>query len=156
MEPKPLQKPHPPVIFGGQHSDALKRAARYADAYMSAGPTTTDEFAEHARILREHLESEGRDPDAFPVSKRVYLHVDDDAAKAKQVLDDFFGARYPWMIKSNPNFVADICVWGPPEQCAAGLARVIELGADLIVLNPIQDFREQIERLAKEVVPLLR
>ena len=30
MEPKPLQKPHPPLIFGGQHPDALRRTARLA------------------------------------------------------------------------------------------------------------------------------
>ena len=29
MYPKPLQKPHPPIWFGGRHSDALKRAARH-------------------------------------------------------------------------------------------------------------------------------
>jgi len=156
MEPKPLQKPHPPVIFGGQHPAALKRAALHADAYMGAGPTTTAEFREHVTILKEQLEAAGRDPATFPVSKRVYLHVDDDAAHAKQVLDDFFGARYPWMIRSNPDFVADICVWGTPEQCAEGLARVRDCGAGLIVLNPIRDFREQIKRLAHDVLPLLR
>jgi probable F420-dependent oxidoreductase len=156
MEPKPLQKPHPPVIFGGQHENALRRAARYADGYMSAGPTTTDEFRAHAALISQFLEEEGRDPGSFPLSKRVYLHVDDDPVAAKAVLDEFFESRYPWMIKMNPDFVADICVWGPPEQCAEGLRTVLDIGAELIVLNPIRDFLQQIERLAKEVVPLLR
>jgi len=153
MEPKPLQQPHPPLIFGGQHVGALRRAARLADGYMGAGPTTTSEFAGHVEVLRESLIELGRDPDAFPVSKRVYLHVDDDAAKAKRVLDLFFAERYPWMIRANPDFVADICVWGPPDQCARGLAEVVAAGAEMIVLNPIQDFIPQIERLAAEVVP---
>ncbi|MBT8423121.1 MAG: LLM class flavin-dependent oxidoreductase, partial [Gammaproteobacteria bacterium] len=156
MEPKPLQQPHPPLIFGGQHPDALRRAVRHADEYMSAGPTTTAEFAEHAGMLREFMRAEGRDPASLPLSKRVYLHVDDDAAKAKRVLDDFFNERYPWMIRANPDFVADICVWGPPEQCAAGLREVIAAGAEMIVLNPIRDFVAQSERLALEVIPLLR
>ena len=72
------------------------------------------------------------------------------------MLDDFFEARYPWMIKSNPEFVRDICVWGPPAQCAEGLAEVVRLGAEMIVLNPIQDFLHQFRRLANEVVPLLK
>lgn len=155
MEPKPLQRPHPPVILGGQHPHALRRAATLGDGYMGAGPTTTREFAEHVRVLRQHLAAAGRDVAAFPVSKRVYLHVDDSAAAAKAVLDEFFGERYPWMIQMNPNFVADICVWGPPEQCAAGLREVVAAGADMIVLNPIRDFVPQIERLARAVVPLL-
>jgi alkanesulfonate monooxygenase SsuD/methylene tetrahydromethanopterin reductase-like flavin-dependent oxidoreductase (luciferase family) len=155
MEPKPVQKPHPPVIFGGQHPNALRRAARLADGYMGAGPTTTRSFITHVQTLRTELEACGRDPAEFPVSKRVYLHVDDDAPHAKAVLDDFFAERYPWMIRANPDFVADICVWGSPTQCAEGLAEVITGGAGMIVLNPIQDFVAQIERLASEVLPLL-
>lgn len=155
MEPKPLQQPHPPVIFGGQHPAALRRAARFADGYMGAGPTTTRSFISHVQTLYTELESAGRNPAEFPVSKRVYLHVDDDADRAKAVLDNFFAERYPWMIQANPDFVADICVWGPPAQCADGLAEVIAGGAATIVLNPIQDFVEQIERLAEDVVPLL-
>lgn len=155
MEPKPLQKPHPPLIFGGQHPNAVRRAARLADGYMGAGPTTTNEFADHVRVLRAELEETGRDPTECPVSKRVYLHVDNDAAEAKRILDEFFEARYPWMIRSNPDFVADICVWGSPEQCAEGLQRVVVAGAGMIVLNPITDFVEQLERLGEEVLPLM-
>jgi alkanesulfonate monooxygenase SsuD/methylene tetrahydromethanopterin reductase-like flavin-dependent oxidoreductase (luciferase family) len=153
MEPKPLQRPHPPVIFGGQHANALRRAARLADGYMGAGPTTTKEFAGHVRLLKKYLGEENRNAAGFPVSKRVYLHVNDDAARAKRVLDAFFTERYPWMIKSNPDFVADICVWGPPEQCVQGLEEVAAAGAEMLVLNPIQDFIPQFERLAAEVVP---
>jgi probable F420-dependent oxidoreductase len=153
MEPKPVQKPCLPVIFGGQHDDALHRTAKWADGYMGAGPTTTIEFAQHVNHLRGFLRQEGREPAVFPISKRVYLHVDDDVAHAKQVLDQFFAERYPWMLKSNPDFVADICVWGTPEQCATGLQQVVDSGAEMIVLNPIQDFVQQMERLAAEVVP---
>ncbi len=155
MEPKPVQKPHPPLIFGGQHPKALQRAARLADGYMGAGPTSTRSFASQVEKLRGFLEAEGRDPAAFPISKRVYLHVDNDAKKAKKVLDEFFAARYPWQIAARPDFVADICVWGSPEQCAAGLANVVNAGAEMLVLNPIYDYVEQIEIVGSEVIPLM-
>ncbi len=156
MEPKPVQKPGVPVWFGAQHPSALKRAARHADGYMGAGPTPTPKFAGIVQQLREYLEQEGRDPAGFPVSKRVYLAVDNDAVRAKRRLDAFFQARYPWMIQSNPNFVADICVWGSPEQVADGLRPVLDAGAEMIVLNPLWDFIEQMDALAEEVIPLLR
>ena len=35
MEPKPLQKPHLPIIFGGHHENALRRAVKYADGWMA-------------------------------------------------------------------------------------------------------------------------
>jgi alkanesulfonate monooxygenase SsuD/methylene tetrahydromethanopterin reductase-like flavin-dependent oxidoreductase (luciferase family) len=52
--------------------------------------------------------------------------------------------------------VADICAWGTPEECAEKLADVVAAGAEMIVLNPIRDFEEQMQRLADEVIPLLR
>lgn len=156
MEPKPVQKPTLPVWFGGQHPKALKRAVRVADGYMGAGPTTTREFAWHVGKLRQFLEEQQRDPASLPISKRVYLAVDKDAGRAKRRLDEFFEARYPWMVQANPNFVADICAWGSPEQVAEGLRPVLEAGAGMIVLNPLWDFVEQMEALAGEVIPLLR
>ena len=156
MEPKPVQKPHPPVWFGGQHPNALHRAVRKGDGYMGAGPTTTRDFGRQVEHIRRFLDEENRDPATFPISKRVYLAVDDDEARAKQGLDEFFQARYPWMIQSNPNFVADICVWGSPGRVAEGLAEVVEQGAEMILVNPLRDFVAQYERLAEEVFPLLR
>jgi alkanesulfonate monooxygenase SsuD/methylene tetrahydromethanopterin reductase-like flavin-dependent oxidoreductase (luciferase family) len=156
MEPKPVQQPTLPVWFGGQHPKALARAARLADGYMGAGPTTTPDFALQVHQLRRFMEEQQRDPASFPISKRVYLAVDDDAARAKRRLDEFFEARYPWMVEANPDFVAEICAWGPPEQVADGLRPVLEAGAEMIVLNPLWDFVEQMEALAGEVIPLLR
>jgi alkanesulfonate monooxygenase SsuD/methylene tetrahydromethanopterin reductase-like flavin-dependent oxidoreductase (luciferase family) len=154
MEPKPVQKPLP-VWFGGQHPKALERTVSKADGYMGAGPTTTADFARNVTIMRQYMEEQNRDPATLPISKRVYLEVDDDADAAKQSLDRFFESRYPWMIQSNPNFVADICVWGNPHQVADGLLEVIDAGAEMIVLNPIRNFVEQMERLAEEVIPLV-
>ncbi|MGI9341921.1 MAG: LLM class flavin-dependent oxidoreductase [Gammaproteobacteria bacterium] len=156
MEPKPVQKPHPPLWFGGQHPDALRRAVRVADGYMCAGPTTTADFGVHVGNLRRFMDEEGRDPATFPISKRVYLAVDADAGRAKRRLDEFFGRRYPWQIEANPDYVADTCVWGSTQQLADGLGRVLELGAGMIVLNPLWDFVEQLEALAEEVIPALR
>jgi probable F420-dependent oxidoreductase len=156
MEPKPIQKPHPPLWFGGQHPKALHRAVRVADGYMGAGPTTTKAFGEQVEHIRRFLDEEGRDPATFPISKRVYLSVDNDEKRAKAWLDEFFQARYPWMIQKNPDFVTDICVWGSPARVAEGLGEVIDKGARMIVLNPLRDFVEQMEILAEEVIPALR
>ncbi|MFW2404926.1 MAG: LLM class flavin-dependent oxidoreductase [Gammaproteobacteria bacterium] len=156
MEPKPVQKPHPPLWFGGQHPRALRRAVRVADGFMGAGPTTTADFAEHVRMLREFMAEEGRDPATLPISKRVYLAVDSDTARAKRRLDEFFTRRYPWQVEANPDYVADTCVWGTPQQVVDGLAEVLAAGAGMIVLNPLWDFVEQLETLAADVVPALR
>jgi probable F420-dependent oxidoreductase len=53
MEPKPFQKPHPPVWFGANHPAALRRAVGHGDGFFGAGSTTTGRFAEQVRIVRE-------------------------------------------------------------------------------------------------------
>jgi alkanesulfonate monooxygenase SsuD/methylene tetrahydromethanopterin reductase-like flavin-dependent oxidoreductase (luciferase family) len=156
MEPKPVQKPHVPLWFGGQHPGALRRAVRHADWYACAGPNTTQDFADFTVQIRRFCDEEGRDPATLPLSKRVYLAIDDDAARAKRRLDEFFAARYPWQIQRNPDFVADICCWGSTAQVAEGLAKVARIGASQIILNPLWDFEAQIEALAAEVIPAVR
>jgi alkanesulfonate monooxygenase SsuD/methylene tetrahydromethanopterin reductase-like flavin-dependent oxidoreductase (luciferase family) len=88
MEPKPFQKPHPPIWFGANHPAALRRAARHGDGFFGAGSTTTARFAEQVTIVREALAQAGRDPASFRIAKRVYIHVDDDAERARRRVAD--------------------------------------------------------------------
>src|SRR5438132_5430061 len=68
MSPKPVQKPHPPIWFGGGHPDAIRRAAAMADAWMGSGGSSNAEFARSVPLLREQLEKARRDPKTFPIS----------------------------------------------------------------------------------------
>jgi probable F420-dependent oxidoreductase len=56
MEPKPVQRPHPPIWFGGSHPDALRRAARYGDGFIGAGSTSSSAFADQVRTMRKCLQ----------------------------------------------------------------------------------------------------
>jgi alkanesulfonate monooxygenase SsuD/methylene tetrahydromethanopterin reductase-like flavin-dependent oxidoreductase (luciferase family) len=75
MGPKPVQKPHPPLWLGGGHPDALRRAAAIANGWMGAGGSSTAAFAHSVPVVRAALEKLGRDPDSFPISKRVFMSV---------------------------------------------------------------------------------
>src|SRR5918992_2541390 len=70
---KPVQKPHPPIWLGGDHPNAVRRAATIGDGWMSAGAASAAAFGKSVQILREELEKLGRDPARFPISKRVFL-----------------------------------------------------------------------------------
>src|SRR5262245_40833534 len=94
MPLKPVQKPHPPIWFGGGHADALHRAATIADAWMGAGGSSTADFARHVPILKAALEKAGRDPATFPISKRVFLSVHDRADVARAEMERWFSTVY--------------------------------------------------------------
>ena len=151
MEPKPIQKPHPPVLFGGRHPDSMKRAVRYADGWIGAGSASTDEFKRQVSTLRDLLDAAGRDHSTFPISKRVYVAIDNNEDRAERRLREWFGPQY-----GNPDLGSQVTVWGSTSRCVEGLAEVVEAGAEMLVLNSAFDFMEQMEALHRDVIPQLR
>src|SRR5262245_33904603 len=152
MEPKPFQKPHPPIWFGASHPDALRRAVKYGDGFFGAGSSTTKQFAEQVPIVRQALAQAGRDEATFRIGKRVYIAVDDDAERARRRMAETLQRFYPFFPSSH---LEAFPVCGAPDACVRGLREVAEAGADLILLNPAFDEGEQMERLVAEVVPKL-
>jgi len=68
FDPKPVQKPHPPMLFGGETKAAMRRAARYGDGWMGAGKLETPESArEKVALLRRLREEAGRASEPFEV-----------------------------------------------------------------------------------------
>jgi len=148
MEPKPIQKPHPPIWFGAHHPNALRRTVELGDGFMGAGSLSTAKFAEEVRLLRGFLEAAGRDPMTFPVGKRVYIAIHRDKARAGRRLAEWFGAFY-----GRPQMAEEVSVWGPPEECVNRLRDVVAAGAGLLMLNPVFDEMEHLEQFASEVAP---
>jgi alkanesulfonate monooxygenase SsuD/methylene tetrahydromethanopterin reductase-like flavin-dependent oxidoreductase (luciferase family) len=154
VQPKPVQRPHPPIWFGGQASKALARAVRHGDAFMGAGSSTTASFGEAVKTVRRELAEQGKDPAHFSIGKRVYLMIDDDPARARDRVLAGLRRIYGTM----PGIDA-VPVSGTADDVARGLAEVIDAGAEMLLLNPVGDDvaqdREQMERLAAELIPLL-
>src|SRR5215472_15276615 len=76
MLPKPVQSLLP-IWMGVGHPDAVRRAASLADGWMGSGGSSIAEFERSVPILRRALETAGRDPATFPVSKRIFMAVDE-------------------------------------------------------------------------------
>jgi probable F420-dependent oxidoreductase len=146
MEPKPLQSPHPPIWIGGSHPAALRRAVRHGDGFFAAGSQSSAQFAEQVQVVRTELDRQGRDAAGFGIAKRVYIHVDDDAARAREKIEAALTHHY-----GRP--VPGVALAGPPAACAAELSDIATAGAELILLNPLTDDARQLERLALEVIP---
>lgn len=148
MKPKPVQKPHPPLWFGGSQPPALKRAVHLGDGWMGAGSSSTEGFRERVPLIRQFLSEAKRDPATFPVSKRVYLAIDSDRNRALQRLREWSQWHY-----GRAELADRVAIWGDTREVVAGLREVREAGAEMILLNPVFDEMEQMEILAREVVP---
>jgi probable F420-dependent oxidoreductase len=140
---KPVQKPSPPIWLGGDHPDAVRRAATLADGWMGSGGSSTAVFARSVPILREALEKAQRDPASFPISKRVFLSVHERADVARAELTRWFTTVY-----HNPAGADASGVHGTPSLVGARLEELVAMGANHILLNPVCRYAEQVEALA--------
>ncbi len=76
-EPKPVQRPHPPLIMGGAAGPrAAALAARYADEYNTAFPTL-DEVRQRREVILRACERAGREPLPFSVMTSVVVGADE-------------------------------------------------------------------------------
>ena len=150
LQPKPLQKPHPPLWFGGHHPNAIRRAVELGDGFIGAGSVSTATFLGEVKLLKSLLEEAGRDPARFPLGKRVYIAVDHDRARAGRRLAEWFGAFY-----GKPELAAEVSVWGDPGECLDRLSEITAAGVGFLMLNPVFDESEQLEQFASRIAPKL-
>ena len=66
-QPKPVQRPHPPILMGGDAPGTFGRIAELADGWMPILRPGRNPV-ERIPALREHLARAGRDPASVPVS----------------------------------------------------------------------------------------
>jgi probable F420-dependent oxidoreductase len=146
MWPKPVQKPHPPIWMGVGHPDAVRRAARLADGWMGSGGSRIADFAASVPILKEALAANGRDAENFPISKRIFMAVDERPEVARRELLRWFTDVY----RNPPG--TDLCgLHGTPEQVRERLEEMVGMGANHLMLNPVSRYTEQVEALAELV-----
>src|SRR5262245_16092850 len=67
FEPKPVQRPHPPIVFGGESEGALRRAVALGDGWYGVGHTPAS-AAPQVQRLRAALAAAGRDAAAFEIT----------------------------------------------------------------------------------------
>ena len=151
MEPKPARKPHPPVWIGATGEPALRRAARLGDGFFGSGGSSPDRFADNVRVLREALADAGRDPAEFPIAKRLYIGVDDNAGRARDRMNAAIARMYGRPVPE----IEAAAVAGTPAGCAAEVSRIAAAGAELILFTTLFEPDEQAARLAADVIPLV-
>ena len=84
-EPKPVQKPHPPVLFGGQGLKAMRAAIDFCDGWL---PAVAPDFAASVTKFRRMAEKAGRDPLSLGITAIWAAVTNDWAVPDRAVLDE--------------------------------------------------------------------
>src|SRR5215216_1052826 len=139
LEPRPLQRPGPPVWVASWGSSAgLRRVARLGDGWLaSAYNTTPDRFREGLAGLAEELARAGRSPASFPSAiATTWLHITEDRRAAERTLAEVLAPmlrRPAEALRSAPLLI------GPAELCAERLAGFVAAGARRVFVWPLAD-----------------
>jgi alkanesulfonate monooxygenase SsuD/methylene tetrahydromethanopterin reductase-like flavin-dependent oxidoreductase (luciferase family) len=94
-EPKPVQRPRPPVLIGGSGTRLLRLVAEHADIWNVPGPPhgTLEFIRERSRVLDQHCADLGRDPATVTRSAQVLIQVGDPAA-VRAMTQELIGADF--------------------------------------------------------------
>jgi len=133
--PRPVQRPHPPILLGGGGRGLLRLAARHADqlniisatgraGYISLAEVSrlTDErFAAKVRFLRDEAARAGRARDAIEISQTIFTIVLTESPAATRAVAENFGG----MLGLSPDAAlrSPLALIGTPEECVAELRR---------------------------------
>lgn len=121
-EPKPVQRPHPPIWIGGDGERAtLRIVARYADRSNVVGDEAR--FTRKCNILRDHCRAVGRDYDDITKTWLAECFIRDSEAELQA---DWRGVWWdrPLARYRETNLV------GTPDEVAEKVARYVSLGCD--------------------------
>jgi F420-dependent oxidoreductase-like protein len=149
--PKPVQRPYPPILIGGGGEKVLLRlVARHADVWNNAGDLT--EFTHKIAVLRAHCAAEGRDFAAIEKSWFGNVIIDADAARARMRLER---AATAWGMK--PEQMAGRALAGTPEEVIARIRAYVALGVTHFIgmFGRVDDLRSA-RLFAERVAPAFR
>ena len=150
-EPRPVQKPYPPILIGGGGEKVLLRlVARHADIWNCPG--TPEELKAKIEILRGHCAAENRSIDAIERTWFGNVVIDADGARARARLERLAAA---WGM--SPEQMAARALAGTPEQVIDRVHAYREAGVTGFIgmYGRVEDLRST-RLVAERVLPSFR
>jgi probable F420-dependent oxidoreductase len=162
--PKPVQRPHPPILVGGGGRGLLRVAGKHAATIniisevgkagrievKSVAKTTDAAYKDKVHFVREEATKHGRKPDSIQISNMIAVVMITGSAKETESMAGMvaqgMGLRADQLLSSPLELI------GTPDQCVTELRRrAKEWGVSQFVFSGALDLK-QIERLSKEVI----
>ncbi|HXG15424.1 MAG TPA: TIGR03619 family F420-dependent LLM class oxidoreductase [Calidithermus sp.] len=168
IDPKPVQKPHPPIWIGGgtQPSEkiygqtvrsiepVLRRIARYADTWVPHSSSTPEMVRSDWARVQAYAREYGRDPRQIGRVYSNFIWVLKPGEKPESA-----APRFRVFSGMDLDYWRTYYLLGEAAELAERIsARIAALdgGVDTIVLNPLDWSLEQLELIAGEVLPRVR
>ena len=152
MVPKTAQRPRPPVLIGGYVDAVLKRAGTVGDGWLTYF-YTPESFTRSWDKVRAYAREAGRDPATLTSTNQLAVYVGKNREQTTADMRQWLSTE--WDVASWSESTIEHAIHGSAEDCVAQLKAHAATGVDRIILIPYRYQPEQVERIAKEVLPQL-
>jgi probable F420-dependent oxidoreductase len=152
MRPPPVQRPRPPILVGGYVDAVLKRAATLGDGWLTYFYTPESFLRSWDRVLGFAREA-GRDPRTLTATNQLAIYVGRSRAETEAPMRQWLQTE--WDVAAWSESTIEHAIRGDVGECVEQLRAHVASGVDRIILIPYRYEREQVEIIARKVLPQL-
>jgi probable F420-dependent oxidoreductase len=153
MVPKTAQRPRPPILIGGYVDAVLKRVATRADGWLTYFYTPESYRKGWEKILGFAREA-GRDPKTLTGTNQLAILVGTSRAETEEPMRKWLQTE--WDVAAWSESTIEHAIRGSVEECVEQLRAHVESGVDRLILIPYRYQPEQVEIIAREILPRLK
>jgi probable F420-dependent oxidoreductase len=155
IDPKPVQRPHPPIWVSGRKDAAIRRAARFGDGWLPYmfSPEMIRASLDKLKVQCAEVD---RDPSTIRSGAVIFVSCHRDASVARERALERLNGQY------NQDFSAILdryVAHGDPPRVRACLREYRDAGVESLFVGPAcpEEYTAQLEQLlADELIPDLR
>ncbi len=152
MLPRPVQHPRPPILIGGYVDAVLRRVATMGDGWLTYFYTPESYRRSWEKIVAFARQA-GRDPAALTGTNQLAIYVGRSRAETEAPLRQWLQTE--WDVAAWSESTIEHAIRGSVEECVEQLRAHVATGVDRLILIPYRYHPEQVEIVAKEILPRL-
>jgi alkanesulfonate monooxygenase len=152
MYPKPAQ-PQIPLLIGGYVDRVLKRAAVEGDGWLTYFYRAED-FTKSWNKIRNFAKDAGKDPDKLLNASQLPIMV--GASKEAVQADMLDWLNKEWDFPEHSDCTRESAIMGSVDDCVAQLKEHLDAGVQKIIFVPYKYQMDQVEIIAREIIPRLK
>jgi probable F420-dependent oxidoreductase len=153
MYPKPFQKPRPPILIGGYVDRVLKRAAVAGDGWLTYF-YRPESFARSWAKIRDFAKEAGKNPDHLLNAAQLPIRIGKSRAAVESEMMEWLGKEWDYAAWSEST--KDSVILGTVDECVEQLKAHLAVGVQKLIFVPYRYEMEQIEIIAREIIPRLK
>ncbi len=150
MVPRPAQSPRPPILIGGYVDAVLRRVATSSDGWLTYF-YTPESFSRNWAKVKAFAREAGRDPATLTATNQLAVYVGRSRAETAADMRQWLSTE--WDTAAWSESTVEHAVHGSPAECIEQLRAHVATGVDRLILIPYRYQPEQVERIAREILP---